>query len=539
MKAFFLLLNFFFLTSFSLFAQVTGADLDINNVRAHVLTQGDMFWNPNTQSAAYEFPKGSGKMASFAAALWIGGYDVSSNQLKVAAQTYRQTGTDYWAGPLDSNGSISPSQSAQWDKIWKINKTDIDSFLSLSIHTTANTPGAILDWPAKGNPYATDATSSLLTITTSMAPFVDVNSDGNYNPLQGDYPKIKGEQTLWWVFNDKKQHTETGSEAIGLQIKGTAFACASIPQLNNVTYYSYEIACYSTSQLDSCIISFWNDIDVGYGFNDYIGFDSVRRMGIGYNGTVTDPSAIGYGTNHTQTGVILLKAMHDTMNIIEPVGAFSFYNNTQNSNYGNPSNLQHYYNLMNATWLNGAPFRKSCNSIDSTAPVTKYVFPDDPSIVGGMSEKQCNNVPDDRRFILSTQPFYMIPGQDPTIFEVAVINTDLGSNNDNFTALRSLADFVIANPDGCENYIPTSNLSTAPDKELTIFPNPAQNEVQVFWQGNKNVQLKLYNTIGELVEVKKVFGNSTLFNTTWLSKGIYFLEISIEGKQTTKKLVIQ
>ena len=35
-----------------------------------------------------------------------------------------------------------------------------------------------------------------------LAPFVDVDNDGNYNPLNGDYPKIKGNQSIWWVMND-------------------------------------------------------------------------------------------------------------------------------------------------------------------------------------------------------------------------------------------------------------------------------------------------------------------------------------------------
>ena len=49
----------------------------------------------------YEIPKGSGKHSMFAGALWIGGYD-DNGQLKVAGQTYRQSGTDYWPGPLDN-----------------------------------------------------------------------------------------------------------------------------------------------------------------------------------------------------------------------------------------------------------------------------------------------------------------------------------------------------------------------------------------------------------------------------------------------------
>src|SRR4051812_17483710 len=79
-------------------------DLDINNVRARLMTGGDMWWDRGTATARYEVPKGSGKNSLFAGSVWVGGYD-AQNALKVAAQTYRTKGNDYWPGPtqVDKN----------------------------------------------------------------------------------------------------------------------------------------------------------------------------------------------------------------------------------------------------------------------------------------------------------------------------------------------------------------------------------------------------------------------------------------------------
>ena len=44
-------------------------------------------------------PRGSGKDVSFASGLWIGGLD-AANSLHVAGGTYRQTGNDFFAGPI-------------------------------------------------------------------------------------------------------------------------------------------------------------------------------------------------------------------------------------------------------------------------------------------------------------------------------------------------------------------------------------------------------------------------------------------------------
>src|ERR1700750_3191473 len=90
-------------------------DLDINNVRARLMTGGDMWWDIGTAEARYEVPKGTKKNSLFAGSVWMGGYDPSKN-LKVAAQTYRQNGNDYWPGPLDQNNSTDKQTCSDWDK---------------------------------------------------------------------------------------------------------------------------------------------------------------------------------------------------------------------------------------------------------------------------------------------------------------------------------------------------------------------------------------------------------------------------------------
>src|SRR6185436_19700400 len=67
-------------------------DLDINNIRSPVYINGDMWWDL-VGNAQYEVPKDSRKYSLFAGALWLGGKDIGGN-LKVAAQTYRQSGSD-------------------------------------------------------------------------------------------------------------------------------------------------------------------------------------------------------------------------------------------------------------------------------------------------------------------------------------------------------------------------------------------------------------------------------------------------------------
>jgi hypothetical protein len=49
-----------------------------------------------------------------------------------------------------------------------------------------------------------------------MAPFVDADANGYYDPLGGDYPVIDqscgdkatyADQMIWWVYNDKGEYS--------------------------------------------------------------------------------------------------------------------------------------------------------------------------------------------------------------------------------------------------------------------------------------------------------------------------------------------
>lgn len=91
-------------------------ELDINNVRAVIQTGGDMWWDLGGVPK-YEIPAGTGKTSLFAGSLWLGGED-ASGQLKMAAQRFRQNGSDFWTGPLNTTtAEVDPTSCNKWDSI--------------------------------------------------------------------------------------------------------------------------------------------------------------------------------------------------------------------------------------------------------------------------------------------------------------------------------------------------------------------------------------------------------------------------------------
>ena len=314
-------------------------ELIVNNVRAYLETNGTMWFN---EIAQYEVPYGSGKTSMFAAALWIGGKDINDN-LKLAAVRFRQRGDDFWTGPLTLNGaSVTQETCAAWDKHFKITRAEVENHIANWMNADYVMPNSIRNWPA--HPMDLSAGQSYY-----LAPFFDYDGDGDYNPENGDYPYydldnelcpwtaknralaaadqlpktpeermgiskgmvyadhvLKGDATLYWIFNDKGgPHTESQGEPIGLEIRAQAFGFSTNDELNNMTFYSYEIINRSTFDLTQTYFSQWVDPDLGYADDDYVGCDVARGLGYCYNGRNIDGQGLvqHYGSQPPAVGV--------------------------------------------------------------------------------------------------------------------------------------------------------------------------------------------------------------------------------------------
>ena len=83
-----------------------------------------MWWD--LEDAQYEVPAGSNKNSLFAGSIWMGGVDETGN-LKVAAMTYRQTGIDFWTGPINQNtGGISNAECNKWDRHFVVKRAEVE-----------------------------------------------------------------------------------------------------------------------------------------------------------------------------------------------------------------------------------------------------------------------------------------------------------------------------------------------------------------------------------------------------------------------------
>lgn len=504
----------------------------VNNVRTIIFTGGDMWWDLfGSGNAFYVVPgtmdKSLGVSANFAGSIWIGGLDVGG-QLKVAAMTYRQNGYDFWPGPLDpTSGTTNDGVCNKYDKIFKITRKEVEDHVY-----GVSTSDAVNKWPGNG----IDGDRPML------APFWDNNGDFFYDPSAGDYPyydiynkaekdnlgvckaKLFGDQTLWWVFNDKGNiHTETGGQSIGLEIRGQAFGFKTNDDINNMTFYNYEVVNRSTFTLFKTYFTVWTDADLGNYNDDYVGCDIDKGLGFIYNSDGNDQSiagANGYGEFPAALGCDFFKGPladegdgidNDYDTKIDEVGEtigmakFLYYNNNIGSfpvQTTNPALASHYYNYMTGFWKDGSPFTDGGNAYGGSTPVN-YVYPGELyPIVSGWNEFNAGNQAGDRRFLQSAGPFTLKPG--------AVNNVTFGLpwaqspvKNDNLFAVgllknadlkaQALFDNCFKILDGPEapdmtiqegnnelmiylNNNPYSNnyLNKYDERDVTIFPIPGQ-----------------------------------------------------------------
>ncbi len=458
--------------------------LNINNVRTRINAGGDMWWDlPGGIGAQYFIPANGSATSLFAGALWIAGLDIN-NQLKCAAVRFRQGpdlkgGNDFWTGPLTLVGAaIDEFTCAQWDQVFKITRAEVDEFLN---HCTGDlpAPGArygkfvedpnytipkiITDWPA--HPEVVGGNTE--GVSHYMAPFYDNDKNGVYDPMMGDYPYydienelchtktatmdeelggsvhgsiladqvLKGDQTLWWVFNDKgNSHTESQGSAIGLEIRAQAFGFATNDEINNMSFCSYEIINRSTYELKGTYFCPWTDVDLGYAQDDYVGCDVARGLGYGYNGRAIDgsgqpeaygdqPPAVGidffqgpymdpddqdnpkytYTYDYNQfigfapNGDSLFVAIDSTQICDASINGVNFgngiidderfgmrrflYHNNDNSNTGDPKYAADYYLMLQGIWKDGNKMMYGGNAYPgvtgTVGPACDFMFPGD------------------------------------------------------------------------------------------------------------------------------------------------------------------
>lgn len=275
------------------------------------------------------------------------------------------------------------------------------------------------------------------------APFYDLNGNGIYEPSLGEEPGLQNaDMVIWFVCNDLDStltHDLYGSDPIGLELQLTMWGYKhQSARWGQGAIRRYRIINKGGFDIDSMYISQWIDPDVGNYADDLVGCDTVIDLGFAYNGYENDseydpfglaPPAIGYSLlqgpivpgNASDTALFNFKRIPGSKNL--PMTSFGYHGPPgtfgADPNLGVYTGTREWYNLLRGFGTLSDDISNPTPLIVGSGPnmgdTTKFPLSGDPvndptGVSGDIDGQGWNGAPADRRMVICSGPFTMMPG---------------------------------------------------------------------------------------------------------------------------------
>ena len=453
---------------------ISSAQLNANQISTWFRTNGSFNRDPSTGNAGFEWPQGSGKTARYASGLWLGCVVGNDTLTAVAEYSY-----DYVNGYVDNAGNPAGSNDPLY-KIYKItagNTTDPD----------------YVNWPFNQGAYAD---------STGLAPL------------------NLGTQTMFYVYTDAYPHASGSTSLISLkaQILQTNWSYNVNGPLGNILFQEYRVINRSSSTWTKTYLAQWTDDDLGASGDDKVGCDTLLDLGYTYNSTNSDgiygsaPPAVGFDFFRGA----LIDSPGDTVSYYSPPGstnlivkpnkkdmgltAFNYYNN------GNPQPSDPLSNIETYRVLEGK-WRLNDSWVTPQGDTTRVCYSGDPVTGTGWIMAGEN----DRRFLQSTGPFTMAPG-DTQIIVVAQVIARGSSNLGSVSALRSTSELA----------------QRIFDNNFQVPPSAPVVPTQIYAPGNGQIYLSWSDTCEKISITNKLSGGTYKFQ----GYNIYQIRTGTNGNET-------
>jgi hypothetical protein len=448
-------------------------------------------------------------------------------------------------------------------------------------------PEWMFGWPAHGD-YANGQAYYL-------APFFDYDLDGVYNPQSGDYPLFCGDKCAYVIFNDKGNIHASQAQPIGVEVHLMMYGFENTgdPTLENTVFLKYHIINRGTQTLTDTYFGKWIDFDIGNSIDDYVATNVKRSAIYGYNGDDYDDassSSSGFGNDLAAQGVVFLAGPtldadgtdnplpDDTYSgVTDSYGDFGwgfgdgitdnerfglsssvYYNIGSNPINGDPDGAVDYYNYLRNIWGNGQDIQYGGNGVSGAGVQdieSKYFFPgdSDPLFTGTngiavdpWTEASSGNPAGDRRMIGSCGPFTLQPGAEHVVDLAYVFARESQSDNDDELGLlrfrmqqaKNLFNLFLVD---CADQtgLPTGVEEQSEIPDFDVFPNPANDQFQIFLSRMGLKQMQIFSSSGQLVMDINLQSNLTTHTVdiSALPSGIYFIKIA--GSSKVEKLIVE
>ncbi|MCI0449210.1 MAG: hypothetical protein L0Y79_05395 [Chlorobi bacterium] len=389
---------------------ITNATLDANTIDTWFRTNGSFNYNPvNTNLPGFEWPKESGLFARFASGLWLGA-KVGNDTLVVITEY----AFEFLNGYTDNNGQPQGKDNPAY-RIYKLIK-------GVNNEDRQQWPNALLGNSDQGAPVYFDSASN------------------SWKPLD------LGDQTVFCRYTDSYpvSHTVQNGSTVPLKadIINTNFAFDVNGPLGQIAFSEFKIINRSNNVWTDVYLTAWSDDDLGYALDDKVGVDTSAGLGYTYNGDNDDPDygpkppAVGFDffrgaalfTGLQQDIDTLCRGTEKQIRVgYRQLGmnVFNWFSNTIHPVNGNPSTFRESYRYMSGWRRDGSP---TINPV--TNQQTTFMFSGDPVENTGWIQSGI----DDQRFMQSTGPFVMNPGDT----QIVVIAQIIARGSSNINSVKTL-----------------------------------------------------------------------------------------------------
>lgn len=430
-----------------------GRRIDVNSINMFVANNGSFAYNLGAGDSGLFYPKGTDKSAVYASGLWLGARIVDGDQAPdtTLGTVVAEYSMEYGPGGITSlpgNPPVWDSTSDPLNVVYKVVRftgaRDEDGNLVDTMHVERVANDAAFEDDLVHHSWS----EYMAGAARRGAPWKLYRLPDTSTPAEGDSvdvpgPDVKGDMMLWAVYNDADPDNHTndagGSEPFGIEIQQTTFAFNRQGALGNTVFMSYKIINKGYKTLTDMYISQWADPDLGgsAGYtDDLVGCDTLpdgtgkpRSLGFVYNSTNNDG---GYGAAPPALGYDFFRGPNVAADGDPPLylGMTSF---NKYINGTDPATTDETYAYMQGLDLHGDPVT------DPWGNVTTYNVAGDPVSPG--PNDWLDAVPADRRFMLSSGPFTMHPG-DEQVVTCAIIVGQGKNRLSSISALRFNDEFA-------------------------------------------------------------------------------------------------
>jgi hypothetical protein len=472
-------------------------NFNYNMASANINVNGFFFRDMANGLPTYRPANLSALTTIFQTSFSISGKDMNG-QDHMSVITY--DGSDFSCGPVATNYSDQNYTANLSNRIWSVYKFEVDQHIQNWNTPSYVVPPSVQLWPGNG-----DVSNGM---PSKLAPYTDLNGNGIYDPENGDYPDIMGDQALFMVMNDQNNSEFPSTSPMNIELHYMFYQFVSGNPLDNTTFANVKVYNRSTATYSDVKFNVFNDFDLGNYNDDYCGVDVSRDLVYVYNGDNNDEANAGrpgYGINPPAMGMVSLN--HTLTSSVFP------------GNVIMPNPNGEFLNVING---------KNPNRTDVMNSGTPTPFQFSDTLNTGYNEVVLGNTPGDRRTFSSVSLGTLAPNSVKCmdfawVFAHKTTGTSLFKSVD---SLMKVADFVKDFYNNT-NYCTDGTLQTQDSQvgKFEIYPNPSNGEITCI--ADQELELvEVLNMEGRLIHTVQVSGKEVHLDLSNFATGAYLIKLS-------------